>query len=132
MEEEKTNGVTKLGSFFLVCSVFGFFASFLMAMSSGEPSFIDTFMRYFAVLFSLSCLIASVGLLRLKKWGRILTIVNVLVLSLGFSFGFLSDFGAIIKEDGWIGSVIMWMAIVGISVKVIHFLTRSEIKEQFK
>ncbi|MDD5595183.1 MAG: tetratricopeptide repeat protein [Candidatus Omnitrophica bacterium] len=132
MEEQKTNGVKTLGSLLLACSIFGFFAGFLVAMSSGKPSFIDTAMRYFGILFPLSCLVASIGLLRLKNWGRSLTIGNVLILSLGFSFGILSDFRAVIKEDGWIGSILMWIVIIGLSAKIIHFLTRPKVKEQFQ
>jgi hypothetical protein len=132
MEEKKTDRIKELGGVLLGCSIFGFFAGFLIAMSGGKPSFMDSFMRFFFILFPVSCFVASIGLLRLKNWGRFLTIMNFLIVSVGFSIGIISDFKDVIKEDGWIGSIIIWLVILGLSSITICFLSRPKVKEQFK
>lgn len=127
MEQQKSTGIKNLGSFLTVCSTLGIFAGFLIAMSGGELSFINTFMRGFFILTPLSYLIGSIGLRRLKNWARLLTIINALILSVVYSVVVFSGLHGV-----EVFPLVFWLIITIPSCLVIYYLTRPQIKEQFK
>lgn len=130
MEQQKTEGIRNLGAFLLVCSTFGIFTGFLMAMSGGKPSLVDTFMRYFFIFTPISYFIGSLGLSRLKNWARLLTIINASILSLVFSIAIFSDFKGS-SSEGVVFPLVFWLVITTPSCLIIYYLTRPKIKEQF-
>lgn len=101
------------------------------------PPLIDLFMRILFISMGPSLIISTIGLLKLKKWARFLTMVNATVLlTLTVFLAVVGLVGLIVKPPEHIFfsliSSVFPLTYVLFLIFLIYYLSRLKIKEQFK
>ncbi len=129
MEKKRSIGVIILSIFLLLCVIPGLIAAFIGGISHSNAESpaeiaLDIIMRILFITSPVVFLVTAIGLLELKNWARILTMILFPVLI------YITSFGVCILFDV---PPILILVICGIFfVLIIYYLTRPKVKEQFK
>jgi len=142
MEKKRSVGVTLLGIIFILLGLPSLLIALLAGISGyygkGLKLLIDIFMRIIFIGTPGALIFSGIGLLSLKKWGRICAIITAIAISLvlcGYGIA-----GFIVKSSSIDKSCISWdisftrfcFFSALFFLLVIFYLTRPKVKEQFK
>ena len=129
MEKKRSKGIIILGVYLLLCTIPAVFAAIIGGMSVsrvGSPPEValDIILHILFITSPIAFLVAAVGLLELKNWARILTMILSPILM------YITCFGVCILFN--LPPILMLVTFAILFVIIIYYLTRPKIKEQFK
>lgn len=135
MEKKRSVGVTRLGICLLLCVIPGCFAATIGAISGSQAKgtlevAVEIIMRILFISSPFLFLITGIGLLKLKNWARILTLFlspALAYVGVGFT-GIILTF--LIPDKIW--TFIFSITVIVTFLSIIYYLTRPEVKEQFR
>jgi hypothetical protein len=128
MEKKRSKGIVILGTFLLVCLLPALMAAFIAAISGPGPSeriHGPSQIRLVFILSPVAFLLAGIGVLALKNWARVFTIIVCSVMTL-LIIGLL-----FLSTSVDLLPLIFFLAIVIIFTSIIYYLTRPKVKRQF-
>jgi len=132
MEKKRSVGVTVCGNIFLLLCIPGLFLALIAVMCHyyGEglkDLLIDRAMRILYIGIPIMLFYSGLGLLDLKKQGRLCAIITATILSLGL---LVISIMLLMNKNIFFSSINFIAALFFIFI--IYFLTRPKVREQFK
>lgn len=129
MEKKRPKGIIIIGSYLLLCTIPAVVAAIIGGISSSEvkttPEIaLDVIMHILFITSPVALLVIAIGLLRLRNWARILTMIFFPIVMYITCFGVYIIFG--------LPPIPTLVISVAIFVFVIYYLTRPIVKEYFK
>ena len=143
MEKKRSIEVKVIGGIFLLMTIPALYYSFTrITMDTLGPKFTVLLLNLFCISIPIGLFSSGVGLLRLKKYGRFLGIIyasiSLLLISLMIPSIFFLLFSlvitgkAVLPLSQVLGLALIFLACVFFCIFAIHYLTRPNVKEQFK
>jgi hypothetical protein len=131
MNIKKPVGIIILGALFVLNSLFGYIYIF-KTLKSGNPSQFQVYMLIWSGIF----FVVGIGVIKLKKWSRILALILVGIKTIQMLIGSIRDTLTLLKISAEpiviTVAIITTILIVAIAGWIIHYLTRPNIIERFK
>jgi len=131
MEKKRSKGITILASIIIISGVISISLSLLTIYR--YPRFIPSFL--YVISWGTLIIASGIGLLKLKKWARILTLILVAIKMPQICIGSFTDVQRMFTNPVAIGTI---MAAIGITlvslmpgIIVLYYFTRPKVKEQF-
>ena len=129
MSRKRSTGLTILGVFLILLGLSSFGVLFLLMPK-------PILWSICVVIQGLFVFITGVGILLLKPWARIITLVLILIKMVQVGANSIIDINTMIRKSAGFGAVFggIVMMVVGILIAIgfIYYLTRPSVKEQFK
>ncbi|MFC1808470.1 hypothetical protein ACFL0T_08935 [Candidatus Omnitrophota bacterium] len=134
MEKKRSIGVTVLSFYLLLCAIPALFAAFIGGISGSHAQGVvevalDRIMRILFISSPVLFVMAGIGLSKLKNWARLMTMFLSPILSF-IAIGMSGIFLDVIMPPK-IVSLMIPVGTVIMSIGIIFYLTRPNVKQQF-